>query len=419
MAYWWTISSFLTGIATIFQYQILKKCPPRSVERTLLSSFVFVPAILASSCLQQVELKKVVPDVTLVATVGYAPLFYAFERLFALDLTLTDDDYGRIKKDDDDTQPMLEKAHRELRRFYDTFTNFRRIHHADQAKNIPRFSQWPLYPSKLQFLAFRCLRTAVLYVLMDIIGSTRDDTIDMDAWSLSRLWQNGFPRRDICFAVICAILYWFNAYLILTIQYDVMSMIVVMLNFDDPPDWPPLFGSIGQAYTLRKFWGTFWHQLLRHMLETNSAFIAHSLLGIPKMQKDEAQSVRLTRRYTKLVLTFIVSGLFHLGSDVSIGVPFSQSRAVAFFMIQSAGIILEDSVEAVWSKFLGSNKTHNDISPWKKALGYVWVTMFMALTVPMWSIQIAKATSRLPIVPTRAQAGSLNAGQAYMPDVTK
>ena len=32
-------------------------------------------------------------------------------------------------------------------------------------------------------------------------------------------------------------------------------------NRDRPEEWPPLFGSISEAYTLRRFWGVFWHKL--------------------------------------------------------------------------------------------------------------------------------------------------------------
>jgi len=36
---------------------------------------------------------------------------------------------------------------------------------------------------------------------------------------------------------------------------------VSLLQWDQPDGWPPLFGSISEVYSLRRFWGVFGHQL--------------------------------------------------------------------------------------------------------------------------------------------------------------
>jgi Membrane bound O-acyl transferase family len=40
-------------------------------------------------------------------------------------------------------------------------------------------------------------------------------------------------------------------------------LFVAVLRLDSPDEWLPLFGDPREAYTLRRFWGVFWHQILQ------------------------------------------------------------------------------------------------------------------------------------------------------------
>jgi hypothetical protein len=42
---------------------------------------------------------------------------------------------------------------------------------------------------------------------------------------------------------------------LLDFTYRCFSVVSVVLKLTSPEDWPPLFGSISNAYTLRNFWG--------------------------------------------------------------------------------------------------------------------------------------------------------------------
>ncbi|KAI5305809.1 hypothetical protein KEM56_003276 [Ascosphaera pollenicola] len=396
MAYWRTTGFLLRFVSDLFQYQILKKCPPGSIDRYLLSLFAFGPMIASVYCLCKAEFEYAFPDVTVPALMGIIPLFYTFRRLIASDFSLADVDVAQSKKGDD------AKTVGGLRQFCDTFTNIRRINHYDQAKNVPHFSQWPNVPSKLQFLTFRCVRMALLYIAFDLVNNLAagDKEVDMDPWCFPQLWKNSFPLEDSIGAVACALMYLLNGYLILNIQYDAISVVAVATNIDTPKDWPPLFGSISQSYTMRRFWGTFWHQILRKMVESISSFVVHTVLHVPKPQrtpgKQGVSALRLFARYSKLLCAFAVSGLLHLTMDVGTGLQFSESRSFRYFVIQAVGIMFEDMVEAAWEKAFGGSDSEKGVSRWRKAIGFVWVVIFSALTVPMWVVPIAKLVKDVP-----------------------
>lgn len=49
----------------------------------------------------------------------------------------------------------------------------------------------------------------------------------------------------------------------MSILYTMLSLVIVGLGINTPKDWPPFFGNVFEAYTVRKCWGKVWHQLLR------------------------------------------------------------------------------------------------------------------------------------------------------------
>ena len=47
----------------------------------------------------------------------------------------------------------------------------------------------------------------------------------------------------------------FNVMLMITIEYQVASIICILLGFTQPEEWPPFFGSVFDAYTVGRYWG--------------------------------------------------------------------------------------------------------------------------------------------------------------------
>ncbi|KAJ5656308.1 hypothetical protein N7507_008258 [Penicillium longicatenatum] len=131
-----------------------------------------------------------------------------------------------------------------------------------------------------------------------------------------------------------------------------------------------------EAYTLRNFWGTFWHQFMRQPFSALGNFIARDLLGLARSS--------VLERYTNLFVVFLVSSLYHIIVDLLQSVPPQYSGSITFYMTFVAGIMLEDFVQDLWGRF-GAHKRSSSsekIEPamWQRIVGLMWVTTWLAVT---------------------------------------
>ena len=53
--------------------------------------------------------------------------------------------------------------------------------------------------------------------------------------------------------VVC-VLYWFAAYVVIQAYFTGWALLSVSSGLDHPALWRPIFGSVGNAYTVRGFW---------------------------------------------------------------------------------------------------------------------------------------------------------------------
>lgn len=85
-------------------------------------------------------------------------------------------------------------------------------------------------------------------------------------------------------------------------------------------------------------------------------------------------------RYTYILLTFTVSGLFHLiAEEYPDGIKWQQSGTVLFYSMQALGIMLEDTVQEIFRRGFGYTS-----SRWARAFGYVWVVLWTLWTSPAY-----------------------------------
>ncbi|KAJ5642057.1 hypothetical protein N7490_006057 [Penicillium lividum] len=153
-------------------------------------------------------------------------------------------------------------------------------------------------------------------------------------------------------------------------RYRFASIVVVGLGLRSPQDWPPLFGRMADSYTLRKFWGTFWHQSLRQPLTAISSLITRDILHLPRPS--------ILERYTNVFLVFLVSGLLHVTTDKVTGIPVQYSGAMPFFMSFTLGYMIEDGVQALYKRIKGPQE--DTVSYWKRAIGYLWVVVWLGIS---------------------------------------
>lgn len=111
-----------------------------------------------------------------------------------------------------------------------------------------------------------------------------------------------------------------------------------------------------------------WHQTLRLTLTSHATHLLH-ITGLP--------SSGVLGRYLCLALTFAASGTLHWIADRLLGVPWRESGALPFFLLQAVGIATEDALQALlaWVP-LGRG--------WRQTIGRLWLATILVLTTPLW-----------------------------------
>ncbi|KAI9037697.1 wax synthase family protein [Aspergillus affinis] len=163
--------------------------------------------------------------------------------------------------------------------------------------------------------------------------------------------------------------------LLLDSTWRALSVIFVGAGLDTPEDWRPLFGSMWQSYTLRHFWGKFWHQILRWPFTSLTSFVTRDILQLPHPS--------LVERYTNISLVFLMSGILHGVSANIMGLSAMGSGALSFFPSFALGIIIEDTIQAAWTR-ITSPRPQATTPIWQKLVGFIWVQFWMSVTAPWY-----------------------------------
>ncbi|KIM34696.1 hypothetical protein M413DRAFT_126297 [Hebeloma cylindrosporum] len=167
-------------------------------------------------------------------------------------------------------------------------------------------------------------------------------------------------------------------YTSMTIGHKIVSIISVLAGFSEPREWPDFFGSLFDAYTVRRVWGKVWHQMFRRMALVHADFFAQKL-SLPPHAK--------YTRIFKLYAAFLVSGLMHYGGDALLLQNASTTGAIRFFLLQATAIMFETVVSTLACRAgligprLNSNLAYLMVL---RLLGYLWVIVWMAFSLPMW-----------------------------------
>ncbi|KAJ4469066.1 membrane bound O-acyl transferase family-domain-containing protein [Lentinula edodes] len=157
----------------------------------------------------------------------------------------------------------------------------------------------------------------------------------------------------------------------LQLQYKMFSIIATAAGFYRPEDWPELFGKWSDAYTIRRFWGRTWHQIMRRWVSAPGNIVAQRFLNLKQGTKISA--------YTKLFVAFLISGTIHQMCDYSLQHrDFWAGGSFTFFLSQAVMIILEDSFIAAGER-LGIQA-----GSYVRILGYIWTLVWFAIALPIW-----------------------------------
>ena len=127
-------------------------------------------------------------------------------------------------------------------------------------KNLPVFStkQPNLVPSRSTFLRWTFIKIVACYVMLDILGLGADAETNMRNFApphiplLSRLSE--VSTEEIAIRFFTTLGAGIGIYCSQESLQSLFALVVVGLGVSDVRAWRPRFGSLHDAYTIRRFW---------------------------------------------------------------------------------------------------------------------------------------------------------------------
>ncbi|OJD31014.1 toxin biosynthesis protein [Diplodia corticola] len=282
--------------------------------------------------------------------------------------------------------------------------NLRGIRYNFQVKNVqkPRFTSTQRR-GVILFILWQSMELAYFMLMGDLVaqlgmrlffpsGPDQHGRIDMQLDIRDADWRMSFLK---------ALVFGSGPYFFINMQYTLVSIFFVAIGVSKPEDWPPLFGRLAEATTVRSFWGKFWHQMIRKVGLPSPRPPSSLALSQLTSKKPQQPLQGLTRRivdvvgikrgtntssYMQLWFSFAISGVMHAASMTLMPCPASVSEwdrwsgLVFYFLWQAAAITFEDFVLFVWRSAFGGG---GESRTWKSVVGYVWVTCSFWFSLPM------------------------------------
>ncbi|KAF4831759.1 Signal peptidase complex catalytic subunit SEC11 [Colletotrichum siamense] len=260
-----------------------------------------------------------------------------------------------------------------------------------------RLNTTATWSSRALFIIRRALKVGLLLVANSFVNKTRiylkADLLDFtpDKYPIVRpiISQIVFDcSRDDCtyspvsqrqiFLRIFTVFSWiWSNFLILESYHAILSTTFVLLSIDNPKDWPPLFGSITDAWTVQRFWGRFWHRIATPTLTTWTRTILR-ITHEPQTTFEKA---------TMAFGVFFLSGIMHMTAAWRTGEGYVHLD-VMFFCANFFAIAIEIAVSHAWMQVVrqaklkpGAEARLCQASRW---FGYLWTFAWFFWMAPRW-----------------------------------
>ncbi|KJZ80340.1 hypothetical protein HIM_00190 [Hirsutella minnesotensis 3608] len=275
--------------------------------------------------------------------------------------------------------------------------NFRGVDTIWQVKNVPEHPAYYHQHEAKDGKAHRVSRTRYIvregaiiiwqYLFLNLLDIFTKKASQEEAYFFepgSEFLYFSATREQLASRLLIGVFSWLvPSRICLNIVSRTYFLLSVLFGIYRPESCRPAFGRLHDAYTIRGFWGKFWHQSFRWPLTSVGSYISRDLLGLSRPS--------LTERYANIFFTFFTSGLLHLVCDAILGVPPSESGAMLFFCVAPLGIMIEDAVQELWRRATGPWKQGASVVLWQKCLGFVWTCAWMCATSPWYLFPSARA----------------------------
>ncbi|KAF2648893.1 hypothetical protein K491DRAFT_611843 [Lophiostoma macrostomum CBS 122681] len=189
-------------------------------------------------------------------------------------------------------------------------------------------------------------------------------------------------RRELQIRTFTSVFWIWTTFLLLDACHILLSILFVgILRFDNPEEWPSLFGNLFEAYSIRRFWSRFWHTLPKHACETSGRLVAGKVLKFP-----------IHSRKDKLFMAFwafLISGVLHDIADWQTEKSVSLVNNIVFFLANFAAGAIETVVVEGFRGLksrCGNGKTRRTLesSFFQCTVGFLWVWAFFFWISPKW-----------------------------------
>lgn len=276
---------------------------------------------------------------------------------------------------------------------YKTWLNPRLLNTPLEAPGIRKATR----PQGKARFAMRCLIKLVLYWAVNeyVINRTIQRITATDSLSIQHfsapVGESYFRRlllpassssipaityQETILHAVFAIHWIWGSYIGIDGAHAILSLLfVIVLRLDTPEEWPPLFGSPLEAYSIRRFWGRFWHRIAYRPHTSCGRWLSRNVLQLRPGSVGEKLFVAFA------VFTF--SGIAHSLVSWQRGDQCGRLTDIWFFYRNFAA----GAVETVVMKLIRGSKTLDGLlrrSVVGKILGYAWVFGFFFWSVPKW-----------------------------------
>ena len=295
-----------------------------------------------------------------------------------------------------------------------------------QVGGIPKVTS---QPSRSRFVIVRLAKYVLMYAGLYVAGLTaqniRNNWVGVQSTTLREILVTATTNVYVLYLFV-VVGYGIAIYSHFGVMTLPLSILCVGLrigpeDWQDVGSWPPNFGSIRHAYSIRRFWGYVsrnhrqlpvleegsevgehegsilanalrrytWHQQLRRSVGAPGA----ALLSLCPydLRTSKNQVARLTRRYFLIIASFISSGVLHASGSWATtrahGLPLSHGGELWYFILQGISLMVEDF--ACYT--LGVNDQAGPPSAQRLWLGYaVTATWFIWSRVYLKLIPLAE-----------------------------
>lgn len=237
--------------------------------------------------------------------------------------------------------------------------------------------------------------TSAVYYIMEHRYRIQVNELDFEAQAAMPLFYrlSNFDLNKFLTFLYTEALGDFQQYCMLEVIHSSVALCAVFFFNSNLADWPPLYGDIRDAYTMARFYSHWWHKVMRKQLIENGKMLIRGVVVLPAYIRNS--------RYATIFAALLVSALVH-GISMSPSLRCLDTRCIVYFSLLPPVFILEEKVQFLYHRYLGTMKTvggdtheketslvaskkhdmrSRTTSKWRFA-GYIWVLFYKCWIIP-------------------------------------